>query len=79
MFYINMSLSWMAVLGVGVTLQEDTYLHLKTIPGKLFLNLPWCTSNDAVRYELGLEASKGIIVTKIIKYYNYILEKKMMT
>lgn len=50
--------------------------RMKARFGKVVLNLPISTSNDAVRCEMGMRSSLGQLLAIILKYYKYILEKK---
>ena len=49
---------------------------LKSRFGKIWLKLPYNTSNAAVSRELGMESGISILIKKIIKYYYYISSKE---
>ena len=44
--------------------------------GKVWLKLPYNTANSVVSKELGMKSGKGTLLTRIIKYYCYIVVKE---
>ena len=64
--------------GIGIWGGDESWKYLDTMRArycKRSLNLSGSTYNDVARCEMVWQGSSGLILTRIIRYYNYIIGK----